>query len=347
MAIAVAAIRFCRSVLAWLSSSTLPFSSWLTVVSSSLIDCSSSRLVSSSSVAERSSSFIACSSSLLAFSSCAATLPCSVASRRCHFSSSTCCCRCAHVGVVLRRRRLAGRCGTASATGSEGDEQEPGRDVVGAADAQDRPTRWRRRSVERRSAPSPCPLRRLAARSSAVRSSPVSARIDGEQQVVGRLAAPKAQIAAGALGEVDDLVLARDDDRGRREALDQLQVQLAPRADAERLRARPGGEEGSVAGDAGNADRRGAAPACRRSARATAPATPSAASGGSAALARPAAARRCGASCRRRGTGARPTSTVSETPRKSRPSRPQREMDDLERAPLRVAVQVDEEVAAA
>ena len=69
MAIAVAAIRLCRSLLACASSSTLPFSSRLTVESSSLIDCSSSRPVSSSSVAERSSSFIACSSSLLAFSS--------------------------------------------------------------------------------------------------------------------------------------------------------------------------------------------------------------------------------------------------------------------------------------
>ena len=66
-----------------------------------------------------------------------------------------------------------------------------------------------------------------------------SAGIDGEQQVVGRLAAAGLQVAARAFGEVDDLVVGVDDDRGGAEPLDQLQVQLAPRADPERSAARP------------------------------------------------------------------------------------------------------------
>ena len=89
MAIAVAPIRLSMSLLACASSSTLLLSSWLTVVSSSLIDCSSSRLVSSSSVAERSSSFIACNSSLLAFSSSVEASYCSTVSRRRVFRRSS------------------------------------------------------------------------------------------------------------------------------------------------------------------------------------------------------------------------------------------------------------------
>ena len=65
----VAAIRFCRSLWARDTLSSLSFSSLLTVCSSSLIDCSSSLLVSSSSEVDRYSSLIDCSSSFAARSS--------------------------------------------------------------------------------------------------------------------------------------------------------------------------------------------------------------------------------------------------------------------------------------
>ena len=63
----VAASRFCKSLDSWLSSSTLWRFSWLSVLSSSFMDCSSSLLVSSSSIVERSSSLVDCISSFEAF----------------------------------------------------------------------------------------------------------------------------------------------------------------------------------------------------------------------------------------------------------------------------------------
>ena len=98
--ISVELIRFWKLLFVTASSSILIFSSWLTVVSSSLTDCSSSLLVSSSSAADRSSSLVACSSSFDAFASSTWVSYCSTVARSCAFNRSSSSSSCCAVSVV-------------------------------------------------------------------------------------------------------------------------------------------------------------------------------------------------------------------------------------------------------
>ena len=240
------------------------------------------------------------------------------------------------VGIVVERlgggaRRRDG------GLGGEGDEHEAGGDVVGAADP-DHQRRVGRACVDDRRGLDLL----LAVLHAQQRRAQVDRerRIDREQQVVGRLAAAVAQVAAGALGDVDHLVIAADDDRRRREAFDQLEVDFAPGADAERLGGRPHGQERLPAGAAEHRQRR------RR-------------------VLRQRARQRALARHLRQAPLADDERLVDAMPlvdgakqvlaavdrlgdaEEEAAARPQREVDDLERVPLRLAIEVDEEVAAA
>ena len=215
------------SLLAWPSSSTLPLSSWLTVVSSSLIDCSSSRLVSSSSVAERSSSFIACSSSLLALSSSVEASYCSTVSRRCAFSRSSSRSRWRRDRVGADAFRLGGGLGAGARGARSITRNRSAPTALTGVDADLDCHGFRRpaRPGSTTTSEGSPRLRRLVQGRAQLDA---QAGVHGAQQVAARLAAAVLQEAARAGRQVEDVVFAVDQDRRRRHRFEQLEVQFAP-----------------------------------------------------------------------------------------------------------------------